>query len=209
MSESELESPASRPAAGPRGRLDEDDRLKPEFVREVMERVEAGDADGARALVEPLHPADVADLFELVDSDDRRALAAALADLLDGDVLAEMNEHVREELIDALEPHQVADIAGELETDDAVAIIEDLEEDEQRAVLRALDPDDRAAIEEALTYPGGIGRPADAARPDRGARALDGRPGDRLSARRRGPHHRFLGSLRRRSSATIRSAPAC
>jgi magnesium transporter len=153
MSESDLETPAAPASGRASDRLDEDDRLKPEFVRSVMERVEAGDADGARALVEPLHPADVADLFELLDSEDRRALASALADLLDGDVLAEMNEHVREELIDALEPYQVAEIAGELETDDAVAIIEDMEEDDQRAVLRALDPDDRAAIEEALTYP--------------------------------------------------------
>jgi magnesium transporter len=73
--------------------------------------------------------------------------------MLDGDVLAEMNEHVREELIDALDPRQVADLAGDMDTDDAVAMIEDLEEDEQRAVLRELDPDDRAAIEEALTFP--------------------------------------------------------
>src|SRR5687767_13856980 len=153
MSGSDLETPAPPLPSAASDRLDEDDRLKPEFVRAVIERVEAGDADAARALVEPLHPADIADLFELVDSDDRRALAAALADMLDGDVLAEMNDHVREELIDALEPHQVAEIAGELETDDAVAIIEDMEEDDQRAVLRALDPDDRAAIEEALTYP--------------------------------------------------------
>jgi magnesium transporter len=152
MSESDLETPAP-PVVGASDRLDEDDRLKPEFIRSVMERAEAGDSDAARALVDPLHPADIADLFELLDSDDRRTLAAALADLLDGDVLAEMNEHVRDELIDALEPHEVAELAGELETDDAVAIIEDMEEDEQRAVLRALDPDDRAAIEEALTYP--------------------------------------------------------
>ena len=199
MSESELEIPGEAPAPAAKSRLDEDDRLKPEFVREVIERVEAGDAEGARALVEPLHPADVADLFELVDRDERRALAAALADLLDGDVLAEMNDWVREELLDALEPHRVAEIAGELETDDAVAIIEDMEEEEQRAVLRALDPDDRAAIEEALVLSRGIRRPPDAARPDRGARALDGRPGDRLSARRRRPDDRFLGDLRRRS----------
>ena len=152
MSDSDLEASAAEVAA-PDTRLDEDDRLKPEFVRAVIERVDAGDAEGARALIEPLHPADLADLFELVDYDDRRALAAALADLLDGDVLAEMNEHVREELLDALDPHQVAEIAGELETDDAVAIIEDMEEEEQRAVLRALDPDDRAAIEEALSHP--------------------------------------------------------
>jgi magnesium transporter len=153
MSESDIEAPGLALSAPPDTRLDEDDRLKPEFVREVIERVEAGDAAGAQAMVEPLHPADVADLFELLDSDDRRALAAALAGLLDGDVLAEMNEHVREELIDALDPRQVADIAGEMETDDAVAMIEDLEEEEQRAVLRELDPDDRAAIEEALAYP--------------------------------------------------------
>ena len=77
----------------------------------------------------------------------------ALAGIVDADVLAEMNEFVREDLLDALEPQQVADFAGQLDTDDAVAILEDLEEDEQRAVLRAMEPDDRAAIEEALTYP--------------------------------------------------------
>ncbi|MEA3030988.1 MAG: magnesium transporter [Sphingomonadales bacterium] len=154
MSESDIRlSEAEDTARAADSRHDEDDRLRPEFVGEVIEKVEAGDIDGARLLVEPLHPADIADLFELVDRDERRALAAALADLLDGDVLAEMNDWVRDELLDALDPRQVAEIAGELETDDAVAIIEDMEEEEQRAVLRALDPDDRAAIEEALSYP--------------------------------------------------------
>ena len=151
MSDSELETAEGTTLA--EDRLDEDDRLKPEFVSAVMERVEAGDDEGARTLVEPLHPADIADLLELVDRDDRRALAKALSGILDGDVLAEMNDWVRDELIEALEPHEVAEIAGEMETDDAVAIIEDMEEEDQRAVLRALDPDDRAAIEEALSYP--------------------------------------------------------
>ena len=107
----------------------------------------------ARALVEPLHPADVADLIELAARDEREGLVKALAGIVDADVLAEMNEHVREALIEALEPEQVADLAGQMDTDDAVAILEDLEEDEQRAVLQAMEPDDRAAIEEALTYP--------------------------------------------------------
>ncbi|THD38223.1 MAG: magnesium transporter [Sphingomonas sp.] len=133
--------------------LDEDDRLKPAFVRAVLDAVEAGDADAARALVEPLHPADIADLFELTPHEDRGPLAHALADMLDADVFAEMNDYVREDLIDALEPQQVADIAAELETDDAVAIIEDMEPADQREVLRAMEPDDRAAIEEALSYP--------------------------------------------------------
>ncbi|GGB28856.1 magnesium transporter MgtE [Sphingomonas metalli] len=133
--------------------LDEDDRLRPEFVRAVLDAVEEGDVDAARALVEPLHPADIADLFELVPHEQRGALAHAVSDLLDADVFAEMNDYVREDLIDALTPTEVADLAAELDTDDAVAIIEDMEPEDQREVLRALDPDDRAAIEEALSYP--------------------------------------------------------
>ena len=133
--------------------LDEDDRLRPAFVRAVLDAVEAGDDEAARNLVEPLHPADIADLFELTPGDERASLARAVAGLLDGDVFAEMNDYVREDLIDALEPHEVADLASELDTDDAVAIIEDMDAADQREVLRAMEPDDRAAIEEALSYP--------------------------------------------------------
>ncbi|MCM8732247.1 magnesium transporter [Hephaestia sp. GCM10023244] len=148
MSETELPLPEIDS-----GQLDEDDRLKPEFVDAVLRAVDDGDDEAVRQLVEPLHPADIADLFELTPNERRSALAKAIADLLDGDVFAEMNDYVREDLIDALEPHEVADIASELDTDDAVAIIEDLDADDQREVLRAMEPDDRAAIEEALSYP--------------------------------------------------------
>jgi len=130
-----------------------EERLDPEFMHAVIEALDAEDADRATALVEPLHPADIADLLELLDSDRRRALAAILGTRLDGDVFAELNDWVRDDLIDALDPHEVADLATKLDTDDAVAIIEDLEADEQRAVLRAMAADDRAAIEEALSYP--------------------------------------------------------
>lgn len=147
MSETEL------PEADAERQLDEDDRLKPEFVDAVLDAVRSGDAEAAHALVEPLHPADIADLFELTPEDCRRDLAAAVADLLDADVFAEMNDYVRERLIEALDARQVADIASELDTDDAVAIIADMEPEDQREVLRAMEPDDRAAIEEALSFP--------------------------------------------------------
>jgi len=139
--------------AAPASAIDEEDRLRPEFVSRVLDAVDEGDDTTARDLVAPLHPADVADLIELAARDERDGLVKALAEIVDADVLAEMNEHVREALLDALGPDAVARIAGELETDDAVAIIEDLEEDEQRAVLSAMEPDDRAAVEEALTFP--------------------------------------------------------
>ena len=144
-------------AAAPRGDsaspVDEEDRLRPEFVDKVLDAVDEGDDETARRLVQPLHPADVADLIELAARDEREGLVKALAGIISPDVLAEMNDYVRESLLDEMEPQQVADIAGQLETDDAVALIEDLDRDEQQAVLRAMEPDDRAAVEEALGYP--------------------------------------------------------
>jgi magnesium transporter len=137
----------------PETSLDEDDRLKPEFVRAVRDAVWAGDRDAARELVRPLHPADIADLIELTPEDDRADLAVALGDLLDADVVAELNDYVREDIVEELEPEQVAAIAAELDTDDAVAMIEDLDAPDQEAVLAAMEPEDRAAIEDALSYP--------------------------------------------------------
>jgi len=133
--------------------IDEEDRLRPEFVETVLDAVDAGDDETARKLVQPLHPADIADLIEAAARDERDGLVKALAGIVSPDVLAEMNDWVREDLLDEMEPQQVADIAGQLETDDAVALIEDLDRDDQQAVLRAMEPDDRAAVEEALGYP--------------------------------------------------------
>jgi len=154
MGDTDIETPPHEaPPAAAEPSHDEDNRLTRDFVDQVIDCVEEGDDEGARTLVRPLHPADIADLFELAPQEARGPLATALAELLDGEVLAEMNDWVRDKVLEALEPQQVAALATELDTDDAVAIIEDMEEDDRRAVLRALDPDDRAAIEEALSYP--------------------------------------------------------
>jgi magnesium transporter len=133
--------------------LDEDNRLKPEFVRSVKEALDEEDFDRVYDLVEPLHPADIADLFELVDERERLTLARSIRDLMGSEVIAEMNDWVRETLMEALPADVVADIAGDLDTDDAVAMLEDLDEADQQAVLAEMEPEDRAAIETALAFP--------------------------------------------------------
>jgi magnesium transporter len=140
----ELEAPVT---------LDEDDRMAPDFVRSVLDALDENRPEEAYRLAEPLHAADIADLFELTQRERRGDLARALGDLMSADVLAEINDWVREDLLDVLPAAQVADLAGQMDTDDAVAFIEDLEEEEQQAVLAELDPEDRAVIEDALSYP--------------------------------------------------------
>jgi magnesium transporter len=133
--------------------LDEDNRLKPEFVRKVRDALDDGERDAVYDLVEPLHPADIADLFELLPNDERRELARAITDLMGAEVFAELNDWVRELIVEDLPAETVAEIAEQLDTDDAVAMIEDLDEEDQQAVLAEMEPEDRAAIESALSYP--------------------------------------------------------
>jgi magnesium transporter len=149
----EVDRAAELPAEDERARFDEEDRLQRDFVRSVAEALDQGDTGKVYELVEPLHPADIADLFELIEPDRRAALAAAITDLMSGEVIAELNEHVREDMVEALPPEAVADLAEQLETDDAVQLIEDLDRKDREAILAELDPEDRAAIESALAYP--------------------------------------------------------
>ncbi len=133
--------------------LDEDNHIEPEYFSSILDALETRQDEEVYRLVQPFHAADIADLFEQIESDNRAPLADALSDLVSADVLAEMNEHVREDVIELIQPAQLADLTGQMEIDDAVAIIEDLELADQAAVLAQLDPEDRAAIENALSFP--------------------------------------------------------
>ncbi len=130
-----------------------DRHLRPDFLRAIEAALEAEDEGEVRALAKPLHPADIADLFEQVSAEQRSKLAAALGPDLNAEVLAELNDWVRDEIVGELAPAQVAEAVAEMDTDDAVALIEELEPAEQEAVLDELSADDRVAIETALSYP--------------------------------------------------------
>jgi magnesium transporter len=132
---------------------DKENRLKPEFLRSVLDALEAEEFDQVYDLVEPLHAADIADLLELIDEDQRVRLARAIRDLMGVEVIAELNDWVRESLLEGLPADVVAEIAEQLDTDDAVAMLEDLDQEDQQAILAELDPEDRAAIEAGLAYP--------------------------------------------------------
>jgi magnesium transporter len=131
----------------------EEGRLARGFVAEVANALHAGDDDTVRGLVAQLRPADLAELFAVLAEDDRAPLADAIGEALDAEVIAELNDYVREDVLAAMSVGEVADVVTQLDTDDAVALIEDLDDVEAERVLSALAPEDRADIETALRYP--------------------------------------------------------
>ncbi len=127
--------------------------LRPALVRAVIEAAEANDRERVRRLVEPLHYSDIADLLERLNSDHRKRVVVFIGPDLDPDAMAELDDAVREEVMDLLSPKQIAEVVSELETDDAVAVIEDLDKETQREVLAQVEPEERADIEQNLAFP--------------------------------------------------------
>jgi magnesium transporter len=127
--------------------------LTPALVDAVAAALEEERAADARRLARPLHPADLADLIERLDEAQRRTLVTALSEEFDPEVIAWLDEQVRDEVIELLGPDRIARAVSELETDDAVYLLEDLEEAEQREVLDAVPAGERALLEQGLDFP--------------------------------------------------------
>ncbi|MFO8125379.1 magnesium transporter, partial [Yoonia sp.] len=122
-------------------------------VSDVLDAVGRGDGAFLSGLLDPMHPADVAHLLEQVGARDRRALLTAWPGGLEGEVLSELNEELREEVIAQLAPSELADAVRDLESDDVVDLVEYLDDIQQGAVLDALEAHDRVLVEQALAYP--------------------------------------------------------
>ena len=85
------------------------------LVSEVMEAVERDDGAFLTETLDSMHPADVAHLLEQIDTKDRRALLTAWPGNLEGEVLSELDEELREEVIGQLDPEELADAVRDLE----------------------------------------------------------------------------------------------
>jgi len=123
------------------------------LLSDVMDAVEAQDAARIEALLDPLHPADIAHLIEQIGTKDRRALLDVWKGGMDGDILSELDEGLRDEVIASLNAAEFAEAVRDLETDDVVDLVEYLDGEQQEAALGALDASDRVAVEQALSYP--------------------------------------------------------
>ncbi len=127
--------------------------LAPQSVAAILDAVEAGDGDTLNALIDPLHAADIADLLEQIRPDDRARLIGLIGDRFDGDILSELDEGLREDVIELLPPKVLAEAVRDLESDDVVDLLEDLDEPQQEAILDALEDADRIVVEQSMAWP--------------------------------------------------------
>ena len=122
-------------------------------VAKILHALDVQDRDQLIASMDPLHPADIADLLEQINPYDRSRLIRLYDREFDGEILTELQEGLREEIIGLLRPDVLTEAVRDLETDDVVDLVEDLGDEQQEAILEVLDESDRVAVENSLNYP--------------------------------------------------------
>jgi magnesium transporter len=132
---------------------DEWGAFKPEFMREVAEALNTQDNKAARVLTRDLHAADLADLIEVLEPNDRVKLITILGRSFDAEALPELDEAVRDALMEALPNDVIASAIKKLDTDDALYLIEDLDRDDQVEILARVSKEDRETLNRGLDYP--------------------------------------------------------
>ena len=132
--------------------LDESFGLHPVFVDEVKDALLNDNDARVRKLVTNLHPADLADLLEHLEAKQQQMLVDVLKDQFNPDVLPELDEAVRDNVMHAMGFEDFAAALTQLESDEAVYIAGLLEPEEREAVFARLPQADRMQIEQSLEY---------------------------------------------------------
>jgi magnesium transporter len=138
------------PALAFRGRKGE---IRGDFVKNVERAIAARDVARLRELTGDLHEADLGDLLEALDPDLRPRLIELMGPDFDFTALTEVDDTVREDILEELPTGTVAEGVRELDSDDAVAILEDLPKEDQAEILDQLPSLERVALARSLDYP--------------------------------------------------------
>ena len=122
-------------------------------VDAILDAVEANERDQLLAFLDGMHPADVADLLEQIDQPKRIRLIEMWGSDINPEVLSELDEGVRDDVLNTLTADQLGSAVQELDTDDMVYLVEDMDDADKEELLDQLDDADRVAVEQSLTYP--------------------------------------------------------
>ena len=127
--------------------------LNPDVIRDAIMALDSDDGAAIHEIVEPLHPAEIADLIEMLLGPMRTQLVELLRPKFDPEILAELDETVRDEVAEQLGTETIAKAIAALDSDDALNLISTLEETKQRRVLHAISFALRSMLEEGLAFP--------------------------------------------------------
>ena len=130
------------------------EQFSQEFYDEFRSIIESKDKDKALEILNDLHPADIAALYQELDLDEAEFVYLLLDADKAADVLLELDEEERRKMLEHLPVDVIAkQFIDHMETDDAVDVMRDLDEDVQEEILSHIDDVEQAGdIVDLLKY---------------------------------------------------------
>lgn len=128
--------------------------LTREYVDELKQFIENQDAASSLKMMDDLHPADIADLYDELQLEEAQYLFLLLDPETASDVLVELEEDDRERFLKALPPDVIASqFIHHMDSDDAADVIGDLSETKKQEVLFHIEDVEQAGdIVDLLSY---------------------------------------------------------
>ena len=124
-----------------------------EYLKHISDIIAEDNQDQARAELENLHPADIAELYQDLDLEQAEYLFKQLDEDTAAEVLMELDEDDRLKLIETMPAEEIAKQIDHLDTDDAVDLIQQLDEEERDEILSHIDDVEQAGdIIDLLKY---------------------------------------------------------
>jgi magnesium transporter len=118
----------------------------------LRDALAAGTMRQAHRMVNSLHPAEIALLLESLPPAQREIVWEFVDPELEGEVLVETSDNVRQALIDGMEAEELVAAAEGMEVDDLADLVGDLPEAVTRQLLRSMDQQDRERLRTVLSY---------------------------------------------------------
>jgi len=115
-------------------------------------KLDSGRMRSAAIMVNSLHPSEVARLLESLPLKDRAVLWEMVDHDLEGDVLVEVAEVVRDGLLEGMGTKEVIAATEGMEIDDLADLLADLPETVTKEVLQSLDKQDHERLQQVLAY---------------------------------------------------------
>lgn len=123
-----------------------------ELIEAVMDSIARKDRTELRRHIDALRPADMADLIEHLDPDERMFVFDLLEPEGAGDVLVEVEPPVQESILEDLENDVLTEIVQGLESDDAADLVGDLPAERARDIIESLEDEATQGLEKLLPY---------------------------------------------------------
>ena len=102
----------------------------------IYSAVQQNDQKRLVLIFEKIHSADIADFLEQVNRSQRKSIVNLWGDSINGEVLSELEEGVRDELLEVISNESLVKSIRKLQTDDLVHLIEDLDDKKKEELLQ-------------------------------------------------------------------------